>query len=102
MQLANQESGEALTSRRRSVLRNDTPYSGRVRPGARTRDQLLVLVIYFQTILASMFWKKPQFGDSISWCGWDFDLAVDIVALTAAKLQKLQNQLKEFRQGKKV
>ena len=42
------------------------------------RDQLLILVIYFQAILAPMSWKKAQFGDYISWCGWDFDFAVDV------------------------
>ena len=65
-------------------------------------DQLLLLVIYFQAILAPMSWKKAQFGDAISWCGWDFHFDVDIVALTAAKLRKLRDQLKELCEGQKV
>ena len=32
----------------------------------------------------------------------DFDFAVDIIALTSAKLRKLRNQLQELRQGKKI
>ena len=48
-----------------------------------------------------MSWKKAQFGDFISWCGWVFDFAVDIIALTLAKLRKL-NQLQELGQGKKI
>ena len=44
-------------------------------------DQLSVLTIFFQAILALMSWKKAQFGDQISWCGWDIDFALDTIAL---------------------
>ena len=46
--------------------------------------------------------EEGAFGDYISWRGWDFDFAVDIIALTSAKLRKLRNQLQELRQGKKI
>ena len=49
-----------------------------------------------------MSWKKAQFGDQISWCGWDLDFALDTIALAQGKLHKLQQQLRGLLATKKV
>ena len=51
---------------------------------------------------APISWKKAQFSQSVTWCGWSFRTDTETVELRLAKLQKLREQLLSLQQHSKA
>ena len=84
----------------RAWLYVDDLFAALHRPSA--QEQLAIITIFLQAILAPMSWKKVHIGNAISWCGWQINLDVDTIALTQANLDKLCAQLATLHDSKKV
>ena len=60
---------------------------------AQAHEQACLIILLLASINAPMSWKKAQLADSVTWCGWTFDLQVQQVWLASAKLEKLRMQM---------
>ena len=60
---------------------------------AQAHEQACLIILLLASINAPMSWKKAQLADSVTWCGWTFDLQVQQVWLACAKLEKLRMQM---------
>ena len=65
-------------------------------------EQLTLMTIFLQAILAPMSWRKVHFGNNILWCGWQLNLDIDTISLAQNKLAKLQSQLQDLLASKKI
>ena len=65
-------------------------------------EQLTLMTIFLQAILAPMSWRKVHFGNNILWCGWQLNLDIDTISLAQNKLAKLQAQLQDLLASKKI
>ena len=54
---------------------------------------LTLIVIFLQAINAPISWKKAQFQDAITWCGWAVNFRLDTIQLTQAKIAKCIAQM---------
>ena len=54
---------------------------------------LTLIVIFLQAINAPISWKKAQFQDDITWCGWTINFRFDTIQLTQAKIAKCIAQM---------
>ena len=52
-----------------------------------------LIVALLSALHAPISWKKAQFSQSVTWCGWHFRTDTETVELRLAKLQKLREQL---------
>ena len=64
-------------------------------------EQACLIIILLASINAPMSWKKAQLADTVTWCGWTFDLHAQQVMLASAKLEKLRAQLHALLQHSK-
>ena len=61
-----------------------------------------LIVALLSALHAPISWKKAQFSQSVTWCGWLFRTDTETVELRLAKLHKLREQLTALRQHSKV
>ena len=61
-----------------------------------------LIVALLSALHAPISWKKAQFSQSVTWCGWHFRTDTETVDLRLAKLQKLREQLMSWQQHSKV
>ena len=64
--------------------------------------QLALMVMFFAAISAPISWKKVQFQDSLTWCGWRINFLHETIELTPEKTIKLKGQLHELLKAGKV
>ena len=64
--------------------------------------QLALMVMFFAAISAPIFWKKVQFQNGLTWCGWRTNFLHETVELTPEKTIKLKGQLHELLKAGKV
>ena len=57
---------------------------------------LTLIVIFLQAINAPISWKKAQFQDAITWCGWEVNFRLDTIQLTQAKIAKCISQMQDL------
>ena len=70
------------------------------RPDA--RRQLALIVIFFAAISAPISWKKVQFQNCLTWCGWSINFLLETIELTPLKTLKLKEQLHALLRSKRV
>ena len=61
-----------------------------------------LIVALLSALHAPISWKKAQFSQNVTWCGWTFRTDIETVELRLAKLQKLREQLLALQQHSKV
>ena len=64
--------------------------------------QLALMVMFFAAISAPISWKKVQFQDNLTWCGWRINFLHETIELTPEKTIKLKGQLRELLKAGKV
>ena len=64
--------------------------------------QLGLLVVLFVCLKSPISWKKAALGDSLVWCGWNFNFRSETVSLEPDKLIKLASQIQALLAAKKV
>ena len=69
---------------------------------ADAREQLALIAAYFATISAPISWKKVQFQNSLTWCGWTINFNLETIELTPLKTAKLKEQLRMLRKSGRV
>ena len=67
----------------------------------RLHEDACLVVLLLASINAPMSWKKAQLADTVTWCGWTFDLRLQQVWLASVKLEKLRLQLHDLLQHPK-
>ena len=64
--------------------------------------QLALMVMFFAAISAPILWKKVQFQNGLTWCGWRINFLYETIELTPEKTLKLKGQLRELLKARKV
>ena len=70
------------------------------RPDA--HQQLALMVIFFAAISGPISWKKVQFQNWLTWCGWSINFSLETIELTPLKTLKLKEQLGALLRSKRV
>ena len=52
--------------------------------------QLALMVMFFAAISAPILWKKVQFQNSLTWCGWRINFLHETIELTPEKKRKIK------------
>ena len=60
------------------------------------------MVMVFAAVSAPISWKKVQFQDNLTWCGWRINFLHETIELTPEKTIKLKGQLHELLKAGKV
>ena len=64
--------------------------------------QLALMVMFFAAISAPILWKKVQFQNGLTWCGWRINFLHETIELTPEKTLKLKGQLHKLLKAGKV
>ena len=67
-------------------------------------QQLALIVIFFAaiSISAPISWKKVQFQNCLTWCGWSINFYLETIELTPLKTFKLKEQLHALLRSKRI
>ena len=60
------------------------------------------MVMFFAAISAPISWKKVQFQNNLTWCGWRINFLHETIEIAPEKTIKLQGQLHELLKAGKV
>ena len=85
-----------LVAKRRSILAQTA-----TRRSISTPAQSLV-VCRRPSISAPISWKKVQFQDCLTWCGWSINFYRETIELTPLKTLKLKEQLRALLRSKRI
>ena len=58
--------------------------------------------MFFAAISAPILWKKVQFQNGLTWCGWRINFLHETIELTPEKTLKLKGQLRELLKAGRV
>ena len=72
---------------------------GRIAPPD-AHQQLALIVIFFATS-APISWKKVQFQNCLTWCGWSINFLLETIELSPLKTLELKEQLHALLRSKK-
>ena len=64
--------------------------------------QLALMVMFFAVISAPILWKKVQFQNGLTWCGWRINFLHETIELTPEKTLKLKGQQHKLLKAGKV
>ena len=65
-------------------------------------QQLALIVIFFAAVSAPISWKKVQFQNCLTWCGWSINFLLETIELTPLKTLKLKEQLRALLRSKRI
>ena len=69
---------------------------------AQSEQGAALIVALLAALHAPICWKKAQFGNKVTWCGWRFCTATETIELIASKLTKLREQLQALQRKSKI
>ena len=64
-------------------------------------SQLALMVMFFAAISAPISWKKVQFQDNLTWCGWRINFLHETIELTPEKNYQIERTVARAAQSRK-